>query len=67
MRSDDRHDWAEVLLNKPWRVVDTHARKFLADEDSYIAIMRLDTQGDRPLVGHQRYKVNNKAIRVQQF
>ncbi len=67
MGVDDLHNWAEVLLEGRWRVVDAYSRQFLQNEDHYLAVLRLNMKRDGILRGHQRFKVSNADIHVQQF
>ena len=65
LRPESAHDWAEVYINGKWRIVDSHGKKFMTDEDDYIAFRTLSAKKQRPLLGLRRYQITGKKLTAQ--
>ena len=65
LRAERAHDWAEVLINGKWRVVDSHGQKFMTDKDDYIAFRTLSASEASPLRGLRRYQINRQKLTAQ--
>ncbi len=57
------HNWAEILLDGRWQVVDPHAGVFLDRQNRYVA-MRILGQSDSPLEQYSRFRYRGEGLKV---
>lgn len=57
------HNWAEILLDGRWQVVDPHAGAFLDRQNRYVA-MRILGESDSPLEQYSRFRYRGEGLKV---
>lgn len=62
----DYHNWAEVLIEGRWLVVDAHQRSFAEHQADYVAmrIISNEAAGDAPAVEFNRYEIRTPGVEV---
>ncbi len=62
----DYHNWAEVLIDGRWLVVDAHQKSFAEHQAGYVAMRIISTEAaeDAPAVGFNRYEIRTPGVEV---
>ncbi|ATB38282.1 hypothetical protein CYFUS_003716 [Cystobacter fuscus] len=62
----DYHNWAEVLVDGRWLIVDAHQKSFAEHETDYVAMRIISTEPaeDAPAVGFNRYEIRTPGVDV---
>jgi len=62
----DYHNWAEVLIDGRWLVVDAHQKSFAEHQTDYVAMRIISTEAaeDAPAVVFNRYEIRTPGVEV---
>ena len=65
VKPGEYHNWAEFFDGGRWQIADPQKKKFMQDEQNYIAMRILQPTPAAPIEPFKRFKVDQKEVKVK--